>query len=446
MTEEIHYKSAASRWFHQIPDDWHISKLKFLVNIFTGNSLNDGEKLRFSFDENPELKGYNYISSKDIDVGTRMCNYDTGIIIPTSETKYKVAPSNSTLLCIEGGSAGKKITFTTEDVCFVNKLACFKSTETTHSKFVYYFLQSNEFKNQFQSSLSGLIGGVSLTNLNDFEIPVPPLSEQQKIADFLDRKTTQNDTIIEKKQKLLQLLEEKKKSVINEAVTKGLNPNVPMKDSGIEWIGDIPESWEVSKLGYLGSFQNGVSKGGDYFGTGYPFVNYGDIYKNFSLPLKVEALANSTEEDRISYSVEKGDVFFTRTSETIEEIGIASTCLETIPNAVFSGFTIRFRPDLNSSLFEGFSKYFFRSNYVRISFTKEMNLVTRASLSQTLLKSLTIFLPSLEEQKSIAKYLDNYEKKFFEVSQKLNFQIEKLKEYRQSIISEAVTGKIAVSN
>lgn len=75
-----------------------------------------------------------------------------------------------------------------------------------------------------------------------------------------------------------------------------------------------------------------------------------------------------------------------------------------------------------------------------------MNLVTRASLSQTLLKSLTIFLPSLEEQKSIAKYLDNYEKKFFEVSQKLNFQIEKLKEYRQSIISEAVTGKIAVSN
>ena len=104
-------------------------------------------------------------------------------------------------------------------------------------------------------------------------------------------------------------------------------------------------------------------------------------------------MANSTEEDRISYSVEKGDVFFTRTSETIEEIGIASTCLETIPNAVFSGFTIRFRPDLNSSLFEGFSKYFFRSNYVRISFTKEMNLVTRASLSQTLLKSLT-FSPS----------------------------------------------------
>ncbi len=418
----MEHKISKFQWFNEIPSHWKESKISYLFEIGRGRVISG-----------PELKEdglYPVYSSQTKNDGCMgmidTYDFDDDLITWTTDG------ANAGTVFIRSGK------FNCTNVC-----GTLKPVVDADLKYYYYYLQ---FVTQFYKRPDTNGAKIMNNEMASVHALIPPLSEQTKIAAFLDRKTALIDTIIEKKQKLLQLLEEKKKSVINEAVTKGLNPNVPMKDSGIEWIGDIPESWEVSKLGYLGSFQNGVSKGGDYFGTGYPFVNYGDIYKNFSLPLKVEALANSTEEDRISYSVEKGDVFFTRTSETIEEIGIASTCLETIPNAVFSGFTIRFRPDLKSSLFEGFSKYFFRSNYVRISFTKEMNLVTRASLSQTLLKSLTIFLPSLEEQKSIAKYLDNYEKKFFEVSQKLNFQIEKLKEYRQSIISEAVTGKIEVSN
>ena len=418
----MEHKISKFQWFNEIPSHWKESKISYLFEIGRGRVISG-----------PELKEdglYPVYSSQTKNDGCMgmidTYDFDDDLITWTTDG------ANAGTVFIRSGK------FNCTNVC-----GTLKPVVDADLKYYYYYLQ---FVTQFYKRPDTNGAKIMNNEMASVHALIPPVSEQTKIADFLDRKTAQIDTIIEKKQKLLQLLEEKKKSVINEAVTKGLNPDVPMKDSGIEWIGDIPESWEISKLGYLGSFQNGVSKGGDYFGTGYPFVNYGDIYKNFSLPLKVEALANSTEEDRISYSVEKGDVFFTRTSETIEEIGIASTCLETIPNAVFSGFTIRFRPDLKSSLFEGFSKYFFRSNYVRISFTKEMNLVTRASLSQTLLKSLTIFLPSLEEQKSIAKYLDNYEKKFFEVSQKLNFQIEKLKEYRQSIISEAVTGKIAVSN
>ena len=418
----MEHKISKFQWFNEIPSHWKESKISYLFEIGRGRVISG-----------PELKEdglYPVYSSQTKNDGCMgmidTYDFDDDLITWTTDG------ANAGTVFIRSGK------FNCTNVC-----GTLKPVVDADLKYYYYYLQ---FVTQFYKRPDTNGAKIMNNEMASVHALIPPLSEQTKIAAFLDRKTAQIDTIIEKKQKLLQLLEEKKKSVINEAVTKGLNPNVPMKDSGIEWFGDIPESWEVSKLGYLGSFQNGVSKGGDYFGSGYPFVNYADIYKNFSLPLKVEALANSTEEDRISYSVEKGDVFFTRTSETIEEIGIASTCLETIPNAVFSGFTIRFRPDLKSSLFEGFSKYFFRSNYVRISFTKEMNLVTRASLSQTLLKSLTIFLPSLEEQKSIAKYLDNYEKKFFEVSQKLNFQIEKLKEYRQSIISEAVTGKIAVSN
>lgn len=427
--------------YSDIPVNWSVSKLKYFSSIYTGNSLNDAEKNKFSNDEDG-LEGRIYISSKDINVNNNSCNYDTDIIIPYNETKYKLAPLGSSLLCIEGGSAGKKLTFTKQEVCFVNKLACFTGEDSESSKFIYYYLQSDGFKVQFNSSLSGLIGGVSLTNLNDFQVPIPPKQTQIRIAEFLDKKTAEIDIIIQKKESLLLLLEEKKKAIINEAVTKGLNPNAPMKDSGIEWLGEIPEHWEVKPLGYLGSCQNGVSKGGDYFGEGHPFVNYGDIYKNYELPTTVEGLAKSSEEDREAYSVLYGDVFFTRTSETIEEIGIASTCLKTIENAVFSGFTIRFRPYSLEELYPEYSKYFFRSNYIRVSLVKEMNLVTRASLSQTLLKSLKVILPPYEEQKSIVLYFQNKFQTIDKAKEKIDVQINKLKEYRQSLISEAVTGKI----
>lgn len=429
--------------YSELPKKWTVSKLKYFTNIFTGNSLNDSEKSKFSNDGDSR-SGRVYVSSKDINVNNNVCNYDTDLIIPFEETKYKIAPINSSLICIEGGSAGKKLTFTTQEVCFVNKLACFVGKNKRASKYIYYYLQSSEFKQQFNSSLSGLIGGVSLTNLNDFEIPIPSIETQTRIAEFLDKKTLETNIIIKKKEQLLLALEEKKKAIINQAVTKGLNPSAPMKDSGIEWIGEIPEHWEVKPLGFLGLCQNGVSKGGDYFGTGSPFVNYGDIYKNYELPQKVEALAESSEEDRRNYSVIKGDVFFTRTSETVEEIGIASTCMNTIDNAVFSGFTIRFRPYSLEELFPGFSKYFFRSDYVRVSLVKEMNLVTRASLSQALLKSLKVILPPFKEQKAIFIELDNIFGKIDLSKEKITLQIEKLKEYRQSLISEAVTGKLDV--
>ena len=187
-----------------------------------------------------------------------------------------------------------------------------------------------------------------------------------------------------------------------------------------------------------------MSKGADYFGSGFPFVSYGDVYNNIALPLNIDGLAKSTKADQETYSVIRGDVFFTRTSETIEEIGFASTCLETIENAIFSGFLIRFRP-FSDNLFEGFSKYYFRSQLHRLFFVKEMNLVTRASLSQELLKKLPVLLPPIPEQYKIAAYLDK-RMKFINVKIEKTKKIIKLqKEYRAALISEVVTGKIKVT-
>ena len=227
-------------------------------------------------------------------------------------------------------------------------------------------------------------------------------------------------------------------------VTKGLDPNAKMKDSGIEWIGEIPEHWEIYNLRYLGSLQNGISIGGDSFGSGYPFVSYSDVYKNYQLPAVIEGLVESNDKAQLSYSVVEGDVFFTRTSETIEEIGFASTCFKSIPKAVFAGFLIRFR-QYGKKLHNLFSKYYFRSDIHRKFFVKEMNLVTRASLSQELLKRLPTLVPPFEEQEEIGKYLEVRCGEINNIIQTKNKIILELESYKKSLIYEVVTGKKEVS-
>ena len=199
----------------------------------------------------------------------------------------------------------------------------------------------------------------------------------------------------------------------------------------------------IRKLRYLGTCANGISKGGEYFGSGYPFVSYGDVYKNMELPKSVNGLIETTDSERSWYSVREGDVFFTRTSETIEEVALTSTCMQTIENATFAGFLIRFRPNTDL-LAKEYSKYYFRSDKHRLFFVKEMNLVTRASLSQELLKRLPVLLPPIDEQKQIASFLDRKCSDIDNMVDKKQAQIEKLIEYKKSLIYKAVTGKYKI--
>ncbi len=273
---------------------------------------------------------------------------------------------------------------------------------------------------------------------------IPPVEEQLSIANFLDTKTAQIDEAISIKEKQIALLKERKQIIIQKAVTQGLNTDVQMKDSGVEWIGQIPEHWEIKKLRYLGFTQNGISAGAEYFGEGYPFVSYGDVYKNRQLPIAVDGLAKSSIGDQKLYSVLSGDIFFTRTSETIEEIGFASICFADIQKATFAGFLIRFRPS-SSLLSKEFSKYYFNSSMMRQYFVKEMNLVIRASLSQELLKNLPVVLPPEKEQMEIFGYLEHASRQIDDTISLQKNQIEKLKEYKATLINSAVTGKIKVA-
>ena len=199
-----------------IPESWTWLRLSHIANIYTGNSINEEEKRKKYFG----LKeGYNYIATKDINFD-RTIIYDNGVKIPDNTT-FKIAPKNKLLMCIEGGSAGRKLGLLSEDVCFGNKLACFNTYYSIDS-FLYYYLQSPLFTQVFKDELSGIIGGVSINKIKTLFIPIPPISEQERIIDkikFLDSNIMQYERLETELYELDSTIKEKlKKSILQYAI------------------------------------------------------------------------------------------------------------------------------------------------------------------------------------------------------------------------------------
>ena len=161
----------------EVPPKWEICRLESIVEMYTGSSINESDKAKKYIGLSD---GYNYIATKDISFNHTV-NYDNGVKIPYGEPKFKIAYKGDPLLCIEGGSAGRKIAILSEDVCFVNKLCVFHSLGV-NKKYLYYYLQSPQFCELFQKNTSGLIGGVSINTLKSLYFMLPPLSEQLRIV------------------------------------------------------------------------------------------------------------------------------------------------------------------------------------------------------------------------------------------------------------------------
>lgn len=309
-------------------------------------------------------------------------------------------------------------------------------------KYLYYYLHSFDIAKGFYGMGAGVRQGLNWDGVKWLKILAPSVPEQERIAAFLDAECAEIDTVLEKTRASIEEYKKLKQAVITQAVTKGIRGDRPMKDSGIEWIGEIPESWEVSSVRYIGQLQNGISKGGEFFGKGFPFVSYGDVYKNYELPHSVSGLIDTTEDERATYSVEYGDIFFTRTSETIEEVGFSCVCKRSIPNATFAGFIIRLRPFCaDEKILTDYAKYYFRGEHIRAYLVKEMNLVTRASLGQTLLKGMSVIVPPKSVQKEIAEYLDDKCADIDALVAKKQQYLTEIENYKKSLIYEYVTGK-----
>jgi type I restriction enzyme, S subunit len=424
------YKESGVDWLDEVPASWGLLANKHIFQLkknLVGKRSNEYDLLSLT------LKG---IIKRDMEnpEGKFPAEFDT----------YQEVKLGDFVFCLfDVEETPRTVGLSDFDGMITGAYTVFEPSEKFDNKFLYYFYLNLDVKKRLKPLYKGLRNTIPKDAFMSFKTFVPPVNEQTAIANHLNVKSAQIDEAIAIKEKQIVLLEKRKQIIIQKAVTQGLNSNIPMKGSGVDWIRNIPEHWEVKKLRYLGRTQNGISAGAEYFGEGYPFVSYGDVYKNRQLPDVVDGLAKSSASDQTLYSVQSGDIFFTRTSETIDEIGFASICLRTIEEATFAGFLIRFRPT-SKKLTKEFSKYYFNSAKMREYFVKEMNLVIRASLSQELLKNLFVVLPPVDEQLEIFEYLEGMSEKIDSSIDVQNKQIDKLKEYKTTLINSAVTGKIKV--
>ena len=314
-----------------------------------------------------------------------------------------------------------------------------------NGRYVHYLMRSQPFSEEYYRYGRGIVSDLWTTRFSEMKsilLPVPPREEQDQIVRFLDWKVSIINKLILTKRKQINILEEQEKRFISDVVLHGLH-NLPLRDSGNRWVGDIPQNWNIIKLGKFCSFQNGISESGEFFTSGTPFVGYGDVYRHLELPETVRGVAQSNKQQQEVFSVHEGDIFFTRTSENIEEVGMAAVCKHTIEKAVFSGFVIRCRPRVTLVDID-YMKYYLQIPAIRNHFSSMMDIVIRASLGQNLLKQMPVVIPPMDEQKEIATYLDRQHSKYIVLIETIQEEIKALDELKTRLIADAVTGKIDV--
>ncbi len=435
------YKDSGVEWLGEIPSEWENSKLKYHSLIYNGNSISDNEKSQYeNLDRNFSVP---YVSTKDINADYLSIDYENGMRISSNQTNFKIAKKGSTLLCIEGGSAGKKLGILDENVGFVNKLACIDANNLLDKKYSHYITRSSLFKYSFDLATTGLIPGVSINQLKDFEIILPPFQEQQQIADFLDKATSKIDKTIEKQTKLCELLKEKRQAVISHAVTKGLDSNVHMKDSGVEWLGEIPEHWDRSKLGFETTVKARLGwkglKAEEYVEDGYIFLATPNIKDNEIDFKNVNYITEERYKESPEIMLKEGDVLVTKDGSTT---GTTNVVRYLPKEATVNSSIAVIRPKINlNSLY---LYYYFVGSYIQETIELMKGGMGVPHLFQADLRWFNILLPSLKEQQEIGIYLDKTTFKIDTLIEKSNKAIALLKEKRTALISSAVTGKIDI--
>lgn len=220
---------------------------KSVAKIYTGESTNAEEKNKYSVKTDD---CYPYVSTKDISIKGSV-NFENGMYIPKGEKKFSIAPVNSILLCIEGGNAGNKIAIIKEATCFVNKLCCF-DIFGADNRFIYYYLLSNQFRNNFKEQMTGLIGGVSVKKLKELILPLPHITEQKRIADKLGEIFAELDKIDEKQIRLATIQEKMEAKILKLAIQGKLVEQRPEEGTGEELFKHIQlEKQELIKQGKI---------------------------------------------------------------------------------------------------------------------------------------------------------------------------------------------------
>ena len=427
-------KDSGIEWIGEIPKGWDTIKLSYLFKTIgsgttpssTNSEYYDGE---FNWLQTGDLNDKEIVStSKTI---TQKAVDDYSVL-----TLYKIG---TVVMAMYGATIGKLGILSVDS--YTNQACCAMSDPINiEPKYVYYWLMSNK-ENIVKLSLGGGQPNISQGIISALKVTIPESIEiQNKIVKYLDQKCAEIDALIKAKEKTNALLKEQRQSIIYEAVTKGLDPNAPMKDSGIEWIGKIPESWSISPIKYsycitLGKMlQPSQKKEDDEL---CPYI--------CAINLKWKCVDLSeikqmwfSQREKNAYRLQKGDLLVTEGGD------VAVSCIwnDEINECYFQNAIHRVRPKKNNS--NRFLYYWMHvlknSGYIDLV----CNKATLAHYTKDKFEATPMPKISFDEQISITNYLDQKCTEIDALIESNNKTIEKLKEYRKSVIFEAVTGKVEV--
>ena len=405
---------------YKIPNNWCWTRLNILTDLFTGNSIN--AKLKESKYMNLS-KGYNYIATKDINYNSTI-NYNNGVKIPF-ENSFKIAKKGSSLLCIEGGSAGRKIGLLNQDVCFVNKL-CALYPKKIEDKYLFYFLQSPIFIVKFKEQMNGLIGGVSTSKLKDIPIALTSLAEQQRIVKRIESLFAKIDRAKDLIENTLAQVEQNKMAILHKAFTGELTAKW-RKENNIDLSSwkeyELKEVFKVVKDKYNPQTENQIV---NYIGLENIETSKGIISKN-----------NSSEVKSIKTKFKKDDVLYGKLRpylnkhDVVNFDGICSTDI----------LVFRFN-DINTAKYINY--YFNLPMFIQYA-VENSSGINLPRVSEKTISKYKISLPTIKEQQEIVNILDKLLAKYNKI-QNLNKQLEQIELLKKSILAKAFRGELGTND
>ncbi|MCG9879713.1 MAG: restriction endonuclease subunit S [Bacteroidia bacterium] len=425
-------------WIGEIPNDWKAERLASILNNVAERNRTDLPLLSITREKGVILR--------DLDNEEENHNF-----IPDDLSNYKVLRKGQfgmNKMKAWQGSYG----ISEQDGIVSPAYFIFQLRDDLVSRYFHLAIRSQLYISFFGSASDGVrIGQWDLSRDRMKNIPflIPPLEEQNAIAAFLDRKTALIDQAIDIKQKQIELLKERRQILIHKAVTRGLNPNVKMKDSGVEWIGEIPEGWEVKRLKTLlqegrdgirigpfgSSIKSEILKPEGYKIYGQEHV----IADDFNIGAKY---IDENDFKRLSnYELFAGDIVITMMGTT----GKCKVVPNNIERGIMDSHLIRVRTKINNANPDFVSFLINDSKYIFNQIKLRSKGSIMEGLNSSIVKSLHLLLPPLNEQKSILLNIDETNSKFKTAISLKEQEIEKLKEYKATLINSAVTGKIKVS-
>ncbi|MFW2100090.1 restriction endonuclease subunit S [Acinetobacter johnsonii] len=435
------YKYSGVGWLGQIPSHWIASKIGFHASkIGSGKTPRGGAEIY-------EDEGVLFLRSQNIyNDGLKIDNCESVYITQTIHEDMSTSKvhSGDILLNITGGSIGRSClvppNFTEANV---NQHVCIIRVRDHLNEFLALVIKADLIQAQIRLiQTGGNREGLNFEQIAKFIFMLPPPEEQKLIISFLDHETAKIDTLIAKQEKLIELLKEKRQAVISHAVTKGLNPNVPMKDSGVEWLGKVPGHWAVSKLKHFVNVVDCKHITAEFFDEGIPLASIGEV-KGWKVNLAKAKLTNEKYYQELIDGNRKpqiGDIIYTRNAT----VGEAAIVHEELPKFALGQDVCLIH--IVQKLSPKFLLHFLKSEIIKIQLNSAMVGSTFKRINVDDIRNYVVVIPPIEDQQSILNDLNKKIDKYDSLISLANSQIKFMQERRTVLISAAVTGKIDVRN